>query len=304
MVSISDTSKFPVMELLEAGHGMQLFPAQQLYSAVHFNAADGALFIVRERLMNALTDTDISEDYPIESIRAPFPDCYFHFETPINMMDSGSKEPFAIEGFYVSEEVTPATPDEPEDRLLTIVLTTDQPGRGFELARDAIKMPCTPGDGRTVGQTFAAIDKVVGDFSDDPNAKAFGELHKEFLRTMVKVLLYTTLHDQRRREVNAKSEALSTARAKQGKERQKAMDRASKLYDYISIGPENADEDDALVSSSGETGKGKKAHIRRGSYVWQTWGPNNSLRRNQWRRPTIVNRGDGDDPLKKAYIVG
>ncbi len=39
-------------------------------------------------------------------------------------------------------------------------------------------------------------------------------------------------------------------------------------------------------------------------YVWQPYGPGSSLRRTQWRRPTIVNMGHDQDPDPKTYKVG
>lgn len=300
-VVLDEELGYPVLDLLQAGHAMQVLPCQQMYSAAHFAAAGGALFVVRERLMDALAQTDLSDDYPTEAIRIPFPDCYFHFEKPITIDSSDGKSHIYIDGFYVSEETSEADENGPEERRYTIVPITVEADKTFDLTSEAMRIVCSPGDGKSIGESLACVDNAVAEHSEDKSAKAVGSLFKEFMRTMVKVLLYTSLPDQRRREVNSKTDGMTTARQKQGKERQKAMDRASKLYDYISIGPESDEENDLLPS--GES-KGKSTHVRRGSYVWQPWGPGNSLRRNQWRRPTIVNRDKADEPDKKTYKVG
>lgn len=257
--------------------------------------------MVRERLMNALAETDLSDDYPTEALRIPFPDCYFHFEKPISIDAANGGSVLHIDGFYVSEEIDAADEEFPEERRYTIVPIAEDAEQTFDLTSEAMLITCSPGDGKNLGMSFTAIDDSVREHGVDPQAQAVADLLKEFLRTMVKVLLYTTLHDQRRREVNDRTEAMLAAREKQGKDRQKAMDRAGKLYDYISIGPESDTDDDSGLAS---TSVGKNSHVRRGSYVWQAWGPNHSLRRNQWRRPTIVNRDAGNEPSKKTYVVG
>ena len=300
-VALQEEFGYPLVEMLKQGHGRQLLPCQQMYCATHFTAAGGAMFMVRERLMNALAETDLSDDYPTEALRIPFPDCYFHFEKPISIDPANSDSPLHIDGFYVSEEIDPADEEFPEERRYTIVPIAEDAEQTFDLTSEALLITCSPGDGKNLGMSFSAIDETVREHGVDPRTQAVADLLKEFLRTMVKVLLYTTLHDQRRREVNDRTAAMAAAREKQGKERQKAMDRAGKLYDYISIGPESDIDDDSGLAS---TAVSKNSHVRRGSYVWQAWGPNHSLRRNQWRRPTIVNRDSGNDPSKKTYIVG
>lgn len=288
-----------LMPLIERGHGAQLLPSTQMYAAAHFSAAKGTLFVARERLMTALNETDLSDDYPTEALRGPFSDCYFHFEKPVTV--KLTDESMFIEGFYLSEEITPPADGEEEERRLTILPVVNSSTDHLSFANEAMHWYCSPNDGRTLRETFERIDRFVA-AAGVPNAAKIGGAFKEFWRTLVKVLLYTTLSDFRQRSVQDRTLAVENAKQKSGSSRQSALKRANHLYDFISIGPESDDEDDSQLSTPSATHR--KTHIRRGSYVWQPHGPGSSLRRTQWRRPTIVNMGHDPDPDPKTYKVG
>lgn len=288
-----------ITTLIARGHAAQLLPSEQMYAAAHFSAVKGSLFVVRERLMSALHETDLSDDYPTEALRGPFPDCYFHFEKPLTV--TFTNDSMFIEGFYLSEEITPPEDGEKEERRLTILPVVNSSADHLSFANQAMHWYCSPNDGKTLRETFERIDQFAAD-AGVPDAIKVGGVFKEFWRTMVKVLLYTTLPDFRQRSVLDRTNAVEAAKQRSGSSRHNAMKRAAHLYDYISIGPESDDEDDTQLSAP--SGTHKKTHVRRGSYVWQPYGPGSSLRRTQWRRPTIVNIGHDQDPDPKTYKVG
>ena len=285
--------------LIERGHASQLLPSEQMYAAAHFNAAKGALFVVRRRLLDALNETDLSDDYPTEALRGPFKDCYFHFEVPASLTLDG--EQMHIEGFYLCEESPGDGGNEKDERLLTILPVVNATNGALSFVNDALRLECSPNDGKTLRNSFDRLDSLAAE-SGLPDAERLTNVFKDFWRTLVKVLLYTTLPDFRQRVVSDRSNAIAAAKERSGSSRQNALKRASALYDYISIGPESDAEDETQLSSS--TGTNKKQHVRRGSYVWQPYGPAHSLRRSQWRRPTIVNRTHEPDPPPKTYKVG
>ncbi len=135
-----------------------------------------------------------------------------------------------------------------------------------------------------------------------PNAARIGDALKEFWRTLVRVLLYTTLPDSRQRSVPDRIIAVENVKQRSGLSRHNGLKRAAHPYDFISIVPESDEEDETQLSAPSETHK--KTHVRRGSYVWQPHGPGDSLRRTQWRRPTIVNMAHDQKPDPKTYKVG
>ncbi len=303
LVRLEEAHGYPIEALMEAGHAKQLAPPAQMYAALHFAAARGALFVVRRRLQHALAETDIADDYPTESLRAPFPDCYFHFEEPatVTLPDGATLQ---TEGFYVSESVQPGEEGEPETRVVKILPVTSESGDVMSLTSEAFQFYCAPGDGRTLHDSFARLDAYVTDHKLPDGATAVGEFIKTFLKTLVKVLLYTTLPDMRRREVPATTGAMPGERGKGGKTRKNAVGADGNRFDFISIGPENDQEDDADITSPRDDSGLRKSFVRRGSYVSQPCGPGHSRRETRWRRPTIVNRdASGSDPDKSTYLI-
>ncbi len=298
-IALDEELGLGILPLIERGHGAQLLPSEQMYAAAHFAAAKGSLFVVRHRLMTALQETDVSDEYPTEALRGPFPDCYFHFEKPLTV--TFTDDSMFIEGFYLSEDNSQPADGDEEERRLTILPVVNSSNDHLSFANEAMHWYCSPNDGRTLRENFDRIDSIVAN-ADVPDAVKIGSAFKEFWRTLVKVLLYTTLPDFRQRSVQDRTIAIESAKQLSGSSRHNALKRAANLYDYISIGPESDDEDDTQLSA--QSGTHKKTHVRRGSYVWQPHGPGHSLRRTQWRRPTIVNMTPDHDPGSKTYIVG
>lgn len=301
MVALIEEKGHPLLDLVNRGHGKQVMPNEQMYAGMHFEAARGVLFVVREPLLASLAETDLTDDYPLEGVRAPFPDCYFHYGQPLRLGDLEGA--LTIEGFYVSEENFPEDEEGPEERRITILPVVSEGEALLSLTSEALHMNITPGDGQTLQSLFSSMDAAATQVDImGLDKQPVMEFFKDFWRSLVKVLLYTTLRDHRRRDAPERTTAMEAAKQKQDKERQRALDAAAKLYDFISIGPENAAEDDSGLT--GHPGQGtRKQHVRRGSIVWQPYGPQHSLRRTQWRRPTIVNRTDGEAPEAKTYIV-
>ncbi len=288
---------------MQAGHAKQLAPPAQMYAALHFAAARGALFVVRRRLQDALAETDIADDYPTESLRAPFADCYFHFEEPatVTLPDGAT---LRTEGFYVSESVLPEDEGTPETRVVKILPVTTEVGDVMSLTSEAFQFYCTPGDGRTLHDSFVRLDAYVTEHRLPAGATVVGEFIKTFLKTLVKVLLYTTLPDQRRREVAATTDPMPAKKGKGGTTRKNPVGADGHRFDFISIGPENDQEDDAGITSASDDSGVRKSFVRRGSYVSQPCGPGHSRRETRWRRPTIVNRdASGSDPDKPTYVI-
>ncbi len=303
LVDLQEAHGYPIEVLMQAGHAKQLAPPAQMYAALHFAAARGALFVVRRRLQDALAETDIADDYPTESLRAPFADCYFHFEEPatVTLPDGAT---LRTEGFYVSESVLPEDEGTPETRVVKILPVTTEVGDVMSLTSEAFQFYCTPGDGRTLHDSFVRLDAYVTEHRLPAGATVVGEFIKTFLKTLVKVLLYTTLPDQRRREVAATTDPMPAKKGKGGTTRKNPVGADGHRFDFISIGPENDQEDDAGITSASDDSGVRKSFVRRGSYVSQPCGPGHSRRETRWRRPTIVNRdASGSDPDKPTYVI-
>jgi hypothetical protein len=87
-----------------------------------------------------------------------------------------------------------------------------------------------------------------------------------------------------------------------GKDRKKALVKASRVCDYIEVGPEKSMAQE--LADSGRT----LSHVfwRRGHFRMQPYGPNWSLRRERWIQPALVNaahlEGEAAPPLKDYAV--
>ena len=130
----------------------------------------------------------------------------------------------------------------------------------------------------------------------------------ETLVTAAKVVLYTTLKNARMKEVGDRSRLVEQLRNLKGNKRDKMRERIAHAYDYISIGPEEAQDSEGfaeLRAAHALEARGIKPHWRRGFYRTQHYGAGRSLSYDVWILPVLVNGHlvDGAPPVRKDYIL-
>lgn len=293
------------------------------FMAMRFAMTNGAMFQTTDELDEMLANTDIADDIPIGMIRAPFPACYFEFgesrQSPLRVWNDETGNHVA-EGCYLFEYEVDRYRDEPmvPHRHLLLVQTGAPKAN---IGDDALQLFTIPilDEGASINETIENYIKIHHAEVDaarsmDPTSmlrRAPGEAFeqaKDFLRHLLKILLYLSTDDHTQRRVTEGSDALKALAAiKSTAKRNKAERRADKAYDRILLGHKRSagPEWETTGDSAGTGRKLSKVGWRRGHFRNQAYGEGWKLRRTKWIKPTLV-KGDAlsDAPAApKPYVI-
>lgn len=245
------------------------------------------MFQTTDALEDMLHQTDFGDDIPASWFQPPFTDIYIEFgegrHFPLTMSDPQSGR-HIIEGCYLlSGRSRPLGSQGPLVRGFDMIIF------GSPAGKSGIMDDCFVHMGLPIESESAPISEVVRRVVDHYAARADfpnADIFRPVVEHVAKVLVYLGTREARQREVrDGKAAKLRLAGLKSTAKREKASRQAARLYDRIVVGP------DALPAelSKGAPGRsGMKAHIRRGHFRSQAYGPQHSLRRPQWLQPTLV----------------
>lgn len=269
-----------------------------IYHAQHFRKCDGHVFHIRKALVERLEISDIEAGVPVGLLRAPFADCYFHLVVPeiIDESIDGVRHEFRWTGCFITQSEVAERPG--AWRLAFGIVVTEgfavSESEGFEL-----ELEIAENDPRDLLQAI----------NDSVNARGAPGLTSEnviykVLSMCAKIILYLDMRSARLVDRKDKTNFLATAQGKPPGERKRIMDQASRMYDFIMVGPEKTMAQEAATSHRGSS----KAYWRRGFFRMQAYGPKWSLHRQRWIQPMLVNADKISEseakPSARDYIVG
>jgi hypothetical protein len=261
-----------------------------------------SIFQTTDALESMLQATDLGDDLPASLFQTPFRNIFIQFgETtpfPITLHDPSSGD-HAIEGCYVfSGDIGTITDPERSVRGFRIMLFGSPSGKSC-LYDDTFAHIAVPIHDETlpIGEIIQyAVDKFLAANLNVRNAHAYAEIGKH----VAKVLLYMGLKDARQAVRNDASEAVRRLAAiKSTAKRIKAQRQMDRLYDRIVVGPVSS----PIHRAPGTGHRTLHAHLRRGHFRMQPYGPKQALRRPQWIAPTLVGGAQSDCPPARPYIV-
>lgn len=253
--------------------------------------APAPFFRIDDHLCELLLHTDLDEDIPVEVLKAPYPRFYVEFgsrrDLPLHVPNDMTGMHVA-EGAYVEFGVRrDAGPG------FYVVFTGSPLGKSNALDDATHSMFLRMSDGVTVKQAIEESYRLGNQYaqeygfrtaSDDTLAPA-----RVLLNFLAKVLLYINLPEARRTLHADKTEHLkSIAGLKSTSKKNKAARRGKALVDYILVTAPPAAGGIQQPDVS-EAGRSVKTHWRRGHYRMQAYGPEHSLRKLAFIRPTLVN---------------
>lgn len=282
-------------------------PRTGIYAAEHWRLAKGALFIVKNTLTMRLEETDFEDKFPAKYIHSPYPDAYFHFETPL-AHDIDPVTQFLITGFYVSEESFSSIGIDESDefeRLLVMNMTYQYTGETVRFGSIPVTFPIQKDDDRFIIKTYSeAMEKSLQ--ANPIPQEALGEMKfcVVALSMAVKVLIYSNLKNARMENHQQKTKAIEASKNLSGAKKQREAEKIRRIFDYINLGPEETHEDRLAVDLKARK---MKVHWRKGFIRNQRYGTGLSETRQRWIAPVLVNAGDlksgQDAPDIPRYIV-
>lgn len=245
-------------------------------------------FLIDDRLIELLEQTDISDDVPVSALTLPYPRCYIelgtrrdlnHFvpnpETGLHRLEGAYLEtgnsPRRGPGVFVMFTGSPLGREHSlDDATNSLFLSTADPETPLRLAlrhmrdtahREALELGLTP-DLQERSHEFEA------------------------LKLIIKALLYLNLPEARKSLRPELTQARDSVQGKKNpSKRAKAEKALSRLRDYILVSaPETAGRPSDLSADT----RGIKAHWRRGHYRMQAHGPQYSLRKVVLIAPVLV----------------
>lgn len=268
----------------------------EFYWSIHFKRAAGRLFSVRNALLERLDWTDIEVGLPLAKLHAPFPDCYLHLETPRELEPEPDETlPLWLRGFFVSEVEEQSSP--PARRLALAPIVTAGLNLTSAYSEEIIFTVADTDERDLVTALDALVDEAQAELTDTVKRKIFRQF-----ALCAKILIYIGLRSARLVEHDDRARRLANASGMTGKDRKKALVKASRVTDYIEVGPEKSMAQE--LADSGRT----LSHVfwRRGHFRMQPYGPNWSLRRERWIQPALVNaahlEGEAAPPLKDYAV--
>ena len=259
-------------------------------------------FQTTDALEQMLQDTDFGGDVPAAWFRPPFEEVFIEFgehrRFPETISDPDSGE-HVIEGVYVMSGLSHSKTDGQLVRAFDLIIFGSPTGKSTALDDCFIHM------GLPIDDEEKPISDVVQDMvdyyasqSDFPNKHAF----RPVVEHVAKVLVYLGTKDARQHKVTEGSEARRRIEGlKSPAKREKAQRQAARLYDRIVIGPAELPEDLA----GGHIGSSSvRPHVRRGHFRAQAYGPQHTLRRPVWIRPTLVGKDRiSGEVAHPAYVI-
>lgn len=293
------------------------------FLAMRFALNNGAMFQTTDELDEMLANTDIADDIPIGMIRAPFPACYFEFgesrQSPLRVFNAETGNHVA-EGCYLFEYEVENYRNEPTGRHRHLLLVQTGTPKS-NVGDDALQLFTIPilDEGATINETIEAYIKLhyaeveavqrehPGSMLRHAHVEMF-EQAKDFLRHLLKILLYLSTDDHTQRRITEGSDALKALAAiKSTAKRNKAERKADKAYDRILLGHKRSagPEWETTRDPTGDGRKLTKVGWRRGHFRNQAYGEGWKLRRTKWIKPTLV-KGDAlsDSPATpKPYVI-
>lgn len=278
-----------------------------IYAAEHWRLAKGALFIVRKSLTIRLEETDFEDKFPAKYIHSPYPDAYFHFETPLSH-DVDRYTQFLITGFYISEERAiniSSESAEKYERLLVVNMTYHYNGETVRFGSIPVSFPIEKDDERFIVKTYSdAVANTLETSPMPPEAQGEMAFCLVAMAMVIKVLVYANMKNARMDHREDKTVAQEFIKKLSGAKKKKEADRARRLFNYIVLGPEESDEDRAAGDLKARR---MKVHWRKGFIRNQRYGHGRSETKQIWIAPVLVNSGDlGSSqamPDTPSYII-
>ena len=274
--------------------GMVAFMRQEARPAPHF--------LLDDKLVAMLENTDIAPDVPMSMFNLPFQRLYLELgrkreiQTTIPNVLSGDH---VLEGAYIERG------KHADGEFLYIVMTGSPLGKSGpeDDATLSVALPLNEPERPIADVISTARRKSIDEASTQglalsPDTWAPATVHAILL--LVKALLYIGLPGTRRELHPERTTALKEAAGlKSTAKKAKAQKRADRVYDYIHIGP----QPEHVAEVSGQpTDRAVKAHWRRGHYRLQAHGVQMTLRKLIFIQPVLV-AGSAEVAASAVYKV-
>lgn len=280
--------------------------AMGLMAAVRQQVLGYTWFKLEDPLVELLEQTDLDEDIPLSYLLPPFERCYIELgqsralETCLPNVQSGLHR---LEGAYVERGFHREHNDS-----LYLVMTGSPVGHqnAADDATMAVLLPLADLNAPTGKSLEAAFERARVTASHLGLRSMPTELFKpiqDSLLLVAKALLYLGLPDARKNLHPEKTELEKSLKGlKSPAKVAKAQRKLVRAYDYILVsappvtGPSS-------TSTETEGTRTVKPHWRRGHYRLHRHGPELTLRKLLFIRPTLVAAEHGTAPSPKKYIV-
>lgn len=259
-------------------------------------------FQTTDALEEMLQATDFGSDVPAEWFRPPYDEVYFEFgeqrRFPVSINDPNSGD-HVIEGAYILSGLSPSHKDGRLVRGFDVVIYGSPMGKTSVLDDCYVHMGF-PIDDESISVSEAMRSAV--EYYSRQGAFRNQEAFQPVIEHLAKILVYLCTKDARQEQLLEGTEARRRMEGmKSSSKREKALRQSARFYDRIVIGPAQLPSDMAINGSHASV----RPHVRRGHFRAQPFGPQNSLRRPVWIRPTMVGReriaaGEMESP---AYVI-
>lgn len=261
-------------------------------------------FVVDDALVELLEQTDLTPEVPLETLRLPFPRMYLELgrsrtlQTKLPNVETGLH---ALEGAYCETGTHPELGDG-----LYLMFTGSPLGKADPLDDATLGVFFPRRDGKTslteaVHASFGRSAELAQELALLPTPAYFVSYAVECLLLLAKALLYIGMPEARQTWFPERATALRALGAKKSTAKlAKARRRVAGLRDYTLI---QAAVPHLAGEQPSETGRGVRAHWRRGHYRMQPHGPASSLRKLLFVQPMLVAAGPETGQLHPRYLV-
>ena len=258
------------------------------------------IFQTTDALESMLQATDLGDDLPASLFQTPFPNIFIRFgqdhRFPRSLTDPASGE-HAIEGCYVfSGDVASYNDPNHIVRGFRLMIFGSPAGKSglYDDTFTHIAVPIFD-ETMAIGELVQhSVDNFLSQNLNVRNPDVFAAIAKH----VAKFLLYLGLKDARQAPtLEATALARQIAAIKSPAKRAKAARQMDRVFDRIVVGPTHI----AAPSGHLDTGRSVSAHLRRGHFRMQPYGPQHALRRPVWIAPTLV--GNDNAPTGHDYLV-
>lgn len=235
----------------------------------------GALYEPTPALHRMLDVTDVAENMPLRMIRPPLPAMCI---VPIHSGGSG------VERFDAVTVFSHAIPNESGSAKRGVTLVV-QVGQRVDVQIFVIDDGCDDTAMQAMDDSIAQV-RARGDLDAQELDRVAARVHHA-LEYTIKVLLYLAVDDAQCVQELPYSAAPKSFPGLGKRKREMRLAEVENLYDRYLIGPTVlADELPGMTDSS--AGHSVSAHWRRGHFRLQPHGPQASLRKVMFIRPTVV----------------
>lgn len=261
-------------------------------------------FVIDDALVELLEQTDIARDIPLSMLNLPYPRFFLEFG---KLRQNGLAVPNTETGNHVLEGAYCEYGKHPQKGEGLFVLLTGSPLGKSNAMDDATYSVFLSFRNRdltleeALNDAFASGTQAAQQMGLRPPTAALKGPGLGLMLFLAKVLLYIGLPEARRTIHNDRAAwAKETAGLQSAAKRAKAQKRARGLTDHVLISAPPPSATSAFTPS--ETGRTVRSHWRRGHYRLQPHGPQLSLKRLVFIRPTLVHSATGDAPVSE-YLV-